>query len=127
MELELGDLAPRLKELKSWQDELSKIRIQIECEIVASGVKQVDASVIRSRAEDLRSLLKESDFTERKAFLRSFLKQIKLTETRSQYHTTFQRHRRGSLKLDSWFYLLIPLVGQTSLLQNPSKHFLKSP
>ncbi len=36
----------------------------------------VDADLVRSYAEDLKSLLEESDFAESKAFLRSFVKRI---------------------------------------------------
>jgi hypothetical protein len=42
----------------------------------ARGVDQVDASIVRGYVKDLRNLLEESAFTERKAFLRSFVKKI---------------------------------------------------
>ena len=72
----LDDLAPRLRELKSRQEELGKSRIQVEAEMVAQGVEQVDMAVVRNYARDMRSLLEDSEFTERKAFLRSFVKKI---------------------------------------------------
>ena len=43
---------------------------------MAQGVQQVDAEVVKSYAQDLRGLLEEADFTERKTFLRSFIKRI---------------------------------------------------
>jgi hypothetical protein len=50
--------------LKGWPD------------MVADGVKQVDVSTVKAYARDLRSLIEDSTFTERKAFLRSFVKKI---------------------------------------------------
>ena len=67
--LGLDDLAPRIKELKRRQDELSKTRVQIEADMVVQGVKQVDAAMVKAYAQDLRSLLEEPGFTQRKAFL----------------------------------------------------------
>ncbi len=43
---------------------------------MAQGAQQVDAEVVKSYAQDLQSLLEEADFTERKTFLRSFIKRI---------------------------------------------------
>ncbi len=36
----------------------------------------MDAEVVKSYVQDLRSLLEETDFTESKAFLRSFIRRI---------------------------------------------------
>jgi regulator of replication initiation timing len=80
--LELDHLAPRIKELKVRQDELNRNRIQVEAEMVARGVEQVDIARVRAYAQDLRGLLEEADFTERKAFLRSFIKRIEVNKER---------------------------------------------
>jgi len=87
--LNLDDLAPRLRELKSRQDELGKIRIQLETEAVVRGVEQVDTALVKAYAQDLRSLLEEADITERKAFLRSFIKRIEVWQQRAG-HSTLQ-------------------------------------
>ena len=63
-----GDVSP------SSQGELNKARVQIEAEMVVRGVDQVDVAMVKTYAQDLRSLLEEADFTERKALLRSFIK-----------------------------------------------------
>jgi len=84
--LNLDDLAPRIRELKSRQDELSKIRIQLEAEAVARGVEQVDTALVKEYAQDLRSLLEEADLTERKAFLRSFIKRIEVNKGQATVH-----------------------------------------
>jgi archaellum component FlaC len=54
--LSLDDLAPRIKELRTRQDELSKARLQSEAEKITRGVKHVDAEVIKSYVRDLKSL-----------------------------------------------------------------------
>ena len=84
----LDDLAPRIKELKRRQDELSKTRVQIEADMVVQGIEQVDIDTVKAYAQDLRSLLEESDFTQRKAFLRSFIKRIEINKKQVtiQYH-----------------------------------------
>ena len=84
--LGLNDLAPRIKELKRRQDELGKTRVQIEADMVVQGIGQVDVDTVKSYAQDLRDLLEESDFTERKAFLRSFIKRIEVNEEQVTIH-----------------------------------------
>ncbi len=46
-----------------------KARVQTEADIVVQGVQYVDAEMVKSYAQDLRSLLEEADFTESKTFL----------------------------------------------------------
>ena len=78
--LNLDDLSPRIRELRARQDELTKTRVLVEAEMVAQGVEQVDAATVKAYAHDLRGLLEEADFTERKAFLRSFIKRIEVSK-----------------------------------------------
>jgi len=54
--------------------------------MVAQGFKQVDIDTVKTYAQDLRSLLEESDFTERKAFLRSFIKRIEVNKKQVTIH-----------------------------------------
>ncbi len=84
--LSLDDLAPRIKELRSRQDELSKARLQIEAERVTRGVKHVDAEVVKSYARDLKCLLEEREVAESKAFLRSFIKRIEIGGGNARVH-----------------------------------------
>ncbi len=74
--LGLEELAPRIKELKNREDDLSKARLQIEAEMITCGVQDVKLATVQAYASDLRNILEESDFTDRKAFLRSFIKKI---------------------------------------------------
>ena len=84
--LTLDELAQRIRELKYHQDELSKTRIQVEAEMVAQGVEEVDISLVKRYAGDLSSLLNESDFTESKVFLRSFIKWIEVNKNEVTIH-----------------------------------------
>ena len=51
--LSLDGLAPRIRELKKRQDELSKARIQIEADMIVQGVEEVDMDVVKSYTRDL--------------------------------------------------------------------------
>ena len=86
--LSLDELAPRIRELKRRQDELNKTRIQIEADMITQGVEEVDISIVKSYIRDLKSLLEESDITQRKAFLRSFIKRIEISKDKAivYYH-----------------------------------------
>jgi len=84
--LSLEELAPRIRELRSRQDELSKTRIQIEADMLAQGVEEADIDIVKSYTRDLKSLLEESDTTERKAFLRSFIKRIEIDKDKAAVH-----------------------------------------
>lgn len=83
----LDDLAPRIRELRQRQEELSKRRLVVEVEDIAQGVTHVDAVKIKAFAEELKTLLDEADFAESKAFLRSFIKRIEVgKETATIYY-----------------------------------------
>jgi DNA invertase Pin-like site-specific DNA recombinase len=84
--LNLDDLAPRLRELKARQNELSKTRVLTEAEMVAQGVQHVDVETVKAYAQDLRTVLEEADFTESKTFLRSFVNRIVISENKATVH-----------------------------------------
>ncbi len=84
--LSLDDLVPRIKELRTRQDELSKARLQLEAEKITRGIKHVNAETIKSYAKDLKSLLEEADIAESKAFLRSFIKRIEIDKSQAVVH-----------------------------------------
>ena len=86
--LSLDDLAPRIKELKAKHDGLLKTRVQTEADMVLEGIQHVNVETVKSYAEDLRILLEDADFTQSKAFLRSFVKKIIINgdKAKIQYH-----------------------------------------
>ena len=75
--LTLDDLAPRIKELRAKQDELSKARVVAEAEMTLQGYQQLDIDAVRSYVDrPSQIILEESEVAQRKAFLRSFVKKI---------------------------------------------------
>ena len=105
--LELDDLAPRIKELTKRQDELNGTRIQIEADMVAQGVEKVDIEAVREYAKDLKNLLEESEITERKAFLRSFVGRIVVNgdEVRIEYRIPVPKNSVESIEVE-----VLPIV-----------------
>jgi len=73
--LVLEELAPRIKELKTRGDDLSKAILQIEAEMITCGVQDVKLATVQAYASDLRNILEESDFIDRKAFSTLFYKE----------------------------------------------------
>ena len=49
-------------------------------------IDHVDVHVVKAYAQDLRALLEQSGFIERKAFLRSFIKRIEVDKNRATVH-----------------------------------------
>ncbi len=52
----------------------------------AQGTEHVDVEMVKSYAQDLRSLLEETGFTESKTFLRSFIKRIVINGENATIH-----------------------------------------
>ena len=84
--LSLDDLAPRIKDLRSRRDELSKARLLLEAEKVTRVVKHVDAEIVKAYARDLECLLGEANVFESKAFLRSFIKRVEIDGESAKIH-----------------------------------------
>ena len=57
--LNLNDLAPRIREQKARQDDLSKTRIMTEVEITAQGLDYLDTESVKIYCNDLVNLLEE--------------------------------------------------------------------
>ncbi len=77
--LQLDDVAPRIRELRTKQEEFEITRNQIEAGMAVQGINYIDVNIVKAYAEDLRALLEEAEFSERKAFLRSFIKWITIS------------------------------------------------
>jgi site-specific DNA recombinase len=96
--LNLDDLAPRIKELRARQGELSKARLLVEAEKVMRVVKHVDAKIVKAYARDLEYLLGEADILETKAFLRSFIKRIDIDGESAKIHYILPIPPDGKMK-----------------------------
>ncbi|MFC2060569.1 hypothetical protein ACFLTZ_05740, partial [Chloroflexota bacterium] len=60
------------------QSELNKARLLVEAEMVAKGEERIDIEMVKTYAKDLQAMIEEASLTERKAFLRSFIKRIEI-------------------------------------------------
>jgi hypothetical protein len=77
--VKLEDLAPRIQQLRIRQEELQSARWELERLLSDRRVELADMQTVKRYVEDLRSLLSESSLAERKAFIRSFVKEVKVT------------------------------------------------
>ena len=74
--LGLDDLAPRIQQLRHRQEQLQSRKWELEVRLSDRRVELADLEMVTRCVDDLRSLLEEADFTERKTFLRSFIRRI---------------------------------------------------
>ena len=54
--------------------------------MVDQGTEEVDIDIVKSYTRDLKILLEQSEITESKAFLRSFIKRIEIDEDKVTVH-----------------------------------------
>ncbi len=70
--IQIADLAPRIQQLRLR-------RQQLEQQLSDRRVELADAETVARSVSDLRNLLSESSLSERKSFVRSFVKEVKVT------------------------------------------------
>jgi len=68
-------------------------------------MEEVDIDIVKSYTKDLKSLLEESDITERKAFLRSFIKRIDINRDRVIVTNLFSYKKNLFNAIDNTRYL----------------------
>jgi site-specific DNA recombinase len=74
--LGLDDLAPRIQDLRQRQDKLQVARDEIAERMRGRKKELVDFEVVRAYAENLQAVLSEGSLTERKTFIKSFVKEV---------------------------------------------------
>jgi len=77
--IQLADLAPRIQQLRQRQEQLQATRLELEQELSDRRVELADAETVAQGVVDLRNTLNESSLAERKSFVRSFVKEVKVT------------------------------------------------
>ena len=77
--LRLEDLAPRIQQLRCRQEQLRATKLELEQHLSDKRVDLADLETVTYYVEDLRNLLSESTPIDRKAFIRSFVKEVKVT------------------------------------------------
>ena len=73
------DLSPRIQHLRRQQEQLQARKWELEALLAVRHKELVDLEMVTRCVDDLRNLLDESSITERKSFIRSFVKEIKVT------------------------------------------------
>ena len=70
------DAGTRIKELRTEQARLQRIKDEILANIEPDSPAKLDTELLAEYTEDMKALLAEGTITEQKAFLRSFIKRI---------------------------------------------------
>jgi len=77
--LVLDDLACRIRELQTRQEQLHSRRIEIENRMTDRRVESTDLEMISGYVDDLHGILGEGSLAERRAFIKSFIREVKVT------------------------------------------------
>jgi DNA invertase Pin-like site-specific DNA recombinase len=79
-QIPLADLAPRIHDLKGRVDKLMARKLQLDGLLSDRRVELASPEIVTRFASELRKMLELSEFTEKKAFLRSFIEKIIVTK-----------------------------------------------
>ncbi len=77
--LQLSDLAPRIQCLRQRQEQLHTARWELENLLSDRKVELADLETVKDYVEDLRNLLEESPLAERRSFIKSFVREVRVT------------------------------------------------
>lgn len=77
--VDMDDLSVRIKELRAQQENLQTRKLEIDAQMSDKRVELIDMALMEKYIADLRQILGEGPPAERKAFIRSFVKEIRVT------------------------------------------------
>lgn len=77
--LNLDDLAPRIQALRQRQNQLQAARCEVEELLTNRRIQLADMEMVMRYVEDIRGLLSLGSLSEQKAFIRSFVKEVRVT------------------------------------------------
>ncbi len=77
--LKLADLAPRIQRLRQHLEQLNTTRLELEGLLSDRKVELADKETVKKCVDDLRNMLEESSITERKSFIKSFVREVRVT------------------------------------------------
>ena len=72
-------MAPHIQALRQRQEQLHTARWELEHLLSDRRVGPADFNIVACYVEDLRNLLSDSSLAEKKSFIKSFIKEIKVT------------------------------------------------
>ena len=75
-DLDITDIAPRIREHRERERKLQESALEAKAMLSERRVRLDDVEVIMAFAKDMSKWLQESELTERRAFIRSFVKEI---------------------------------------------------
>jgi DNA invertase Pin-like site-specific DNA recombinase len=96
--LTLNDLAPRIQALRHREDQLQAARLDLEQLLTERRIELADEKMVRSYVENLREVLTNSSIPEQKAFIRSFVKEVRVTGKEVVLTYTIPLPPEGSLQ-----------------------------
>ncbi|MBM2831220.1 MAG: resolvase domain protein [Dehalococcoidia bacterium] len=77
--INLEDVTPRIQQHRERQKQLQAAKWEAEALLASHRVELVDKATVRRHIEDLHGLLSSSHLAERRSFIRSFVKDVKVT------------------------------------------------
>ncbi len=86
--INLGELAPRIRELQGRQEQLQSRRVEIENQLSDRRVELADMETIHRDVDDLHDLLMEGTLAEKRSFIRSFVKRVKVISGEAEMEYT---------------------------------------
>ncbi len=75
-QLEIGALAPRIKDVKSKIDGLENKQDELNENLGQEEIQLADYEVIKSYVSDLRELLSQGTIVEQRAFIKTFVNRV---------------------------------------------------
>lgn len=86
--IDLEDLTPRIRELRSRQERLLARRRELEIAMSDRKVELADLKTVKGYVNDLRDTLDDGSLSDRRAFIRSFVEEITVTKHEIQLKYT---------------------------------------
>ena len=87
--IEFNLLKPRLQELKVQHDRLLARKAELEMILSQRKIELASPEVVRKYVEDLRQFIDSSELTERRAFIKSFVKEVRVMGNEGRIRYTF--------------------------------------
>lgn len=76
----LADLAPRIRDLRLRNEKLQERKVQVENLLSDRRIELASPEIVSRYVSDMRRVLEESELTEKRAFLRGFIKRIQVID-----------------------------------------------
>lgn len=87
--IEFNLLKPRLQELKAQHDRLLARKAELEVILSQRKIELASPEVVRQYVDDLHQFIDSSELTERRSFIKSFVKEIKVIGNEGRISYTF--------------------------------------